>query len=106
VFELAYRTDSRILNEGTQLVTGTFVDRLSTLVALAQRRCLVPASPTAQTLGEANNDSAKTKCPDNGTYVNSRGQRVPRPEVLVHNAETAPTASAKDGVAPVPTMAG
>ena len=96
MFELAYRTDSRILNEGTQLVTGTFVDGLSTLVALAQSRRLGPASPAAQTSGAALNESAKTKCTDNGTYVNSKGQTVPRPE----NCSAPPkgaTARCRDG---------
>jgi hypothetical protein len=38
------------------------------------------SSPAAQTSGVAHKDSAKAKCTDNGTYVNSKGQTVPRPE--------------------------
>jgi Protein of unknown function (DUF3761) len=54
------------------------------------------ASSATKTSGTAHNDSAKAKCTDNGTYVNSKGQRVPRPE----NCSAAPkgaTAQCRDG---------
>ena len=53
-------------------------------------------SPEAQKSGAVHNDSAKAKCTDNGTYVNSKGQTVPRPE----NCSAAPkgaTAQCRDG---------
>lgn len=70
-------------------------------------------SSAAQTSGAPHNDAAKAKCTDNGTYVKiakGRRFRVPRtaqrrPRELLHNAETALTASAKAGGALVPIMA-
>jgi hypothetical protein len=53
-------------------------------------------SSAQQTSGTPNNNSAKPKCADNGTYVNSQGQTVKRPE----NCTTAPegaTAQCRDG---------
>jgi hypothetical protein len=53
-------------------------------------------SSAAQTSGAPHNESAKTKCTDNGTYVNSKGQTVPRPE----NCSAPPkgaTAQCRDG---------
>jgi hypothetical protein len=53
-------------------------------------------SAAAQTSGAPHNDSAKAKCTDNGTYVNSKGQTVPRPE----NCSAPPkgaTAQCRDG---------
>src|SRR5450755_4749980 len=53
-------------------------------------------SSASQTSGTAHNESAKTKCADNGTYVNSKGQTVPRPE----NCSAPPkgaTAQCRDG---------
>jgi resuscitation-promoting factor RpfB len=53
-------------------------------------------SPAAQTPGARHNDSTKTKCTDNGTYINSKGQTVPRAE----NCSAAPkgaTAQCRDG---------
>jgi hypothetical protein len=65
---------------------------------LAQTPTRVPSSGSsaAQTSGVAHNESAKTKCTDNGTYVNSKGQTVPRPE----NCKAPPkdaTAQCRDG---------
>ena len=65
---------------------------------LSQTPTQVPASgpSAAQTPGAAHNESAKTKCTDNGTYVNSKGQTVPRPE----NCSAPPkgaTAQCRDG---------
>jgi|ERR1700722_1166627 hypothetical protein len=49
------------------------------------------ATPTS---GTANNSAAKPRCTNNGTYVNSKGQTVKRPE----NCTTAPQgASAQCG---------
>jgi hypothetical protein len=81
---------------GRSLSLARWLNCPRTLVALAQSRSLVPAWPTAQTSGAAHNESAKTKCTDNGTYVNSNGQTVPRPE----NCSTVPqgaTAQCRDG---------
>ncbi len=53
-------------------------------------------SSAAQTSRAPHNDAAKTKCTDNGTYVNSKGQTVPRPE----NCSAPPkgaTAQCRDG---------
>src|SRR5580704_18839295 len=54
------------------------------------------SSSAAQTSGAAHKDSAKTKCMDHGTYVNSQGQTVLRPE----NCSAAPkarSAQCRDG---------
>jgi hypothetical protein len=51
---------------------------------------------SAQTSAALNHNPAKPKCTDNGTYVNSQGQTVKRPE----NCSTAPqgaTAQCRDG---------
>jgi hypothetical protein len=53
-------------------------------------------STAPQTSGTTHNDAAKSKCRDNGTYVNSQGQTVKRPE----NCSTVPqgaTAQCRDG---------
>jgi hypothetical protein len=53
-------------------------------------------SSAEQTSGIPNTNAAKPKCADNGTYVNSQGQTVKRPE----NCTTAPqgaTAQCRDG---------
>ena len=65
---------------------------------LTQTATPVPSSsaPAAQTSGAAHNGSAKAKCTDKGTYVNSKGQTVPRPE----NCSAAPegaSAQCRDG---------
>jgi hypothetical protein len=55
-----------------------------------------PGSSAGQTSGAPRNDGAKAKCTDNGTYVNSKGQTVPRPE----NCSAPPrgaTAQCRDG---------
>ena len=55
-----------------------------------------PGSAAAQTTGTPQNDAANIKCTDKGTYVNSKGQTVPRPE----NCSAAPkgaTAECRDG---------
>jgi hypothetical protein len=55
-----------------------------------------PGSSAAQTSGTPHNDAAKIKCTDKGTYVNGKGQTVPRPE----NCSAAPkgaTAQCRDG---------
>jgi|SRR5579872_2270371 hypothetical protein len=54
------------------------------------------SSSAAQAPGAARNESPKTKCTDNGTYVNSKGQTVQRPE----NCSAPPkgaTAQCRDG---------
>ena len=53
-------------------------------------------SPAAQKSGAAQNGSAKAKCTDNGTYVNSKGQTVPRPENCSAPPKDA-TARCRDG---------
>jgi hypothetical protein len=53
-------------------------------------------SPAGQPSGTPHNNPATTKCTDNGTYVNSKGQTVPRPE----NCSAPPkgaTAQCRDG---------
>ena len=53
-------------------------------------------SSAAQASGAPHNDASKAKCTDNGTYVNSTGQTVPRPE----NCSAPPkgaTAQCRDG---------
>ena len=53
-------------------------------------------SSAAQTSGTPHSDASKAKCTDNGTYINSKGQTVPRPE----NCSAAPkgaTAQCRDG---------
>ncbi|HWW16040.1 MAG TPA: DUF3761 domain-containing protein [Candidatus Dormibacteraeota bacterium] len=64
---------------------------------LTQTPTQAPSSSSAQqTSGTPHSDAAKSKCTDNGTYVNSQGQTVKRPE----NCSTAPqaaTAQCRDG---------
>jgi resuscitation-promoting factor RpfB len=65
---------------------------------LTQNATQAPSSSSSasQTSGAPRNDTAKVKCADNGTYVNSKGQTVPRPE----NCSAAPkgaTAQCRDG---------
>jgi resuscitation-promoting factor RpfB len=53
-------------------------------------------SPAPPTSNAPHNNPTKPKCTDNGTYVNSQGQTVKRPE----NCTTAPqeaTAQCRDG---------
>jgi hypothetical protein len=53
-------------------------------------------SSATQTSGTSNHSPAKPRCTDNGSYVNSKGQTVKRPE----NCTTAPqgaTAQCGDG---------
>jgi hypothetical protein len=52
--------------------------------------------PAGQPSGTAHHDAVKAKCTDNGTYVNNKGQTVPRPE----NCSAPPkgaTAQCRDG---------
>ena len=54
------------------------------------------SSSAGQQSDSANSDSASVKCTSNGTYVNSKGQTVPRPE----NCSAPPkgaTAQCRDG---------
>jgi hypothetical protein len=65
---------------------------------LTQTASQAPSSGSSaqQTSGTPNTNPAKPKCADNGTYVNSQGQTVKRPE----NCTTAPegaTAQCRDG---------
>lgn len=76
---------------------------LSLSFLLSQQLLTQTASQTAssgssaqQTSGTPDTNPAKPKCADNGTYVNSQGQTVKRPE----NCTTAPqgaTAQCRDG---------
>jgi hypothetical protein len=60
-----------------------------------------PQSPSTSSAGSTTStpvkpDTSKAKCTNNGTYVNSQGQTVPRPE----NCSAAPqgaTAQCRDG---------
>jgi len=55
-----------------------------------------PGSSAEQTSGAPHSDSTNAKCTDTGTYVNSKGQTVPRPE----NCSAPPkgaTAQCRDG---------
>jgi hypothetical protein len=66
------------------------------LLTQTPTQALGSGSSASQTSGTAHNESAKTKCADNGTYVNSKGQTVPRPE----NCSAPPkgaTAQCRDG---------
>jgi hypothetical protein len=62
-----------------------------------------PVQPASSATQNARSDPAKPTCTNNGTYVNSKGQTVQRPEncskpprqALLHNVGTAATASAK-----------
>jgi hypothetical protein len=75
--------------------------RLIAVVALSfllsqQLLTQTPTQAPSSGSSAAHNESAKAKCTDNGTYVNSKGQTVPRPE----NCSTAPkgaTAQCRDG---------
>lgn len=65
---------------------------------LTQNPSQAPSSGSSapQTSGTQNDNPAKPKCTDNGTYVNNMGQTVKRPE----NCTTAPqgaTAQCRDG---------
>ena len=65
---------------------------------LTQTPSQAPSSGSSaqQTPGTPNTNSATPKCADNGTYVNTQGQTVKRPE----NCATAPqgaTARCRDG---------
>ena len=65
---------------------------------LTQTASQAPSSGSSvpQTSGTPNTNPARPKCADNGTYVNSQGQTVKRPE----NCTTAPqgaTAQCRDG---------
>jgi hypothetical protein len=66
-----------------------FLDTLRTfaavLVLVSQPFALqTPSAPQSQSPSATSSDTvpsqAKPKCTDNGTYVNSKGQTVPRPE--------------------------
>jgi uncharacterized protein DUF3761 len=78
--------------------------RFSIVLLASLHTCQLLAAQTAaqhtgSTAGQASNHAAqqsKPKCTDNGTYVNSKGQTVKRPE----NCSAAPdgaTAQCRDG---------
>ena|SRR5450432_3910522 len=54
------------------------------------------ATSAGQQSGATQSDPAKVKCTNNGTYVNSRGQTVPRPENCSASPKGA-TAQCRDG---------
>jgi hypothetical protein len=53
-------------------------------------------SSAPQASGAPNNSPAKPKCADNGTYVNSQGKTVKRPETCT-TAPQGATAQCRDG---------
>jgi hypothetical protein len=53
-------------------------------------------SSSAHATSTPHSDAAKAKCTDNGTYVNSKGQTVPRPENCSASPKGA-TAQCRDG---------
>jgi Protein of unknown function (DUF3761) len=53
-------------------------------------------SSTRQTSGKPSNSPVKPRCTDNGTYLNSKGQTVKRPENCTTAPQTA-TAQCRDG---------
>jgi hypothetical protein len=71
------------------------------LLAFLQPQLVSQSQPTSQPSGTASASDTKPKqdkpkCTNNGTYVNSKGQTVPRPE----NCSAAPkgaTAQCRDG---------
>jgi hypothetical protein len=65
---------------------------------LTQSPSQAPSSGSSarQTSGTPSNSPAKPRCTDNGTYVNSKGQTVKRPENCTTAPQTA-TAQCHDG---------
>jgi len=63
--------------------------------AISQSQSSQPASSSAAS-NHAKPTQAKPKCTDNGTYVNSKGQTVPRPENCSGPPQGA-TAQCRDG---------
>ena len=75
--------------------------RLITLLALSlslsqQLLTQTPTQAPGSGSSAAHSESAKTKCTDNSTYVNSKGQTVPRPENCSAPPQGA-TAQCRDG---------
>ena len=75
----------------------SLIGRLACIVALAS--ILLPAyaqTPQQPSNNQPNQQQQKPKCTDSGTYVNSKGETVKRPE----NCSSAPqgaTAQCRDG---------
>jgi len=97
-----------------RLLRHTLCILAAVLVLLSQPFAFqAPSGSQSQPPSATNNGSkpkVKPNCTSSGTYVNSKGQTVPRPENcsappegVLHNAETVPTASARADVARVPT---
>jgi hypothetical protein len=65
-------------------------------LVVPQTQSQSPSGTGSTTSTPAKPDTSKAKCTNNGTYVNSQGQTVPRPE----NCSSAPvgaTAQCRDG---------